>query len=245
MTDRFYPVGLPSDKDSWKTTYEVQNEMRAFARSAYPPGTAVHLPGSRDKFGFSTPGPIAERLAKPETCQQEAINIPNPRMNHSMPRYQEPDDRKIFENLDIPEMQRSYVSPVAAMSVSQGMGGRSLRGQSVKLKSASVPAFGRSVQKMSEPHRALNAVEDEHFAYFVPKTLQRAGMEKLKSSTLSRMQKQDKITMPMGSGTGFPFQSSKTHWWPVHEPGPDNCSTSYRDAHQRHPFYRMSPMDGQ
>jgi hypothetical protein len=241
MTDRFYPVGLPSETDAWKTTYEVQNEMRSFARSPYPPGTSVHQPGAREKFGFSSPGPLAHLLAKPETCLEEAVDIPNPRMNQSLPRYREPDDRKVFEHLDIPEMQRSYASPVAAMSVSQGMGGRSLRGQSFH-KSMSSPTMGRSHARLSEPNNAVSKIEDDHFTYFVPKALQRAGMEKLKSTTLSRLQKRDKITMPLGSGTGFPFQSSKTYWWPEHEKGPDNCSTSSRDAYQRMSFHRMSPM---
>merc|ERR1719146_494762 len=101
--------------------------MRSFARSPYPPGTAVHQPGAREKFGFCTPGPLAHRLAKPETCLVEAVDIPNPRMHHAMPRYQEPDDRQIFEQMDVPEMTRSYASPVATMAVSQGLGGKSLR----------------------------------------------------------------------------------------------------------------------
>jgi hypothetical protein len=163
-------------------------------------------------------------------------------MHQSMPRYQEPDDRKVFEHLDIPEMQRSYCSPVAAMSVTQGLGGRSLRGKSF-VTSLSTPVLGKTIDRLSSPNAPVGKIEDDHFSYFVPKTLQRAGMEKLKSSTLSRLQKRDKITMPLGSGTGFPFQSSKTYWWPDHERGPDNSSTCYRDAHQRHSFHRMSPMD--
>merc|ERR1712110_855226 len=101
------------------------------------------------------------------------------------------------------------------------MGGCSLRGHSFISKSASAPGFGtKTLTRVSEPNVAIHKIEDDHFSYFVPKSMQRAGMDKLKSTTLSRMQKQDKITMPLGSGTGFPFQSSKTHWWPEHQQGP-------------------------
>merc|ERR1719433_697410 len=127
MTDRFYPLGLPSADDVWKTSYEVQNEMRSFERSAYPPGTAIHLPGARDKFGFSTPGPIASRLAKPELCLVEETGTQASRGYMATPTYQEPDDRKIFNTLDVQEMQSgSYRSPVADMSVKFGT--RSLAG---------------------------------------------------------------------------------------------------------------------
>jgi len=71
MTDRFYPVGKHSAEDVWKSSYEVQNEMRSFQRSAYPPGYAGHEPGARERFGYSTPGPFAHRLAKPELALKE------------------------------------------------------------------------------------------------------------------------------------------------------------------------------
>lgn len=244
MTDRFYPVGMPSEIDHWKTTYEVQNEMRSFARSSYPPGTAVHQPGAREKFGFSTPGPLAHRLAKPETALEEAVDIANPRAHHAMPRYQEPDDRKIFEALDMAEMAKSYSSPVAAMSISQGMGARSLRTRS-SISSRSMPKLGgKTVGKLSEPNAMITNLEDDHFTYYVPTSLQRAGMEKLKNTTLSKLQKSYRITMAEGSGTGFKSQTSKTYWWPDHVKGPDNESTSYRDGFNAHP-QRWSPMQEQ
>lgn len=203
----------------------------------------MHQPGAREKFGFSTPGPDAFKLAQPESCLEEAVDIPNPRMHQSLPRYQEPDDQKIFQHLDIPEMQRSYVSPVAKMSVSQGFGGRSLRGDSFLSRSTSLPVLGKTIVRMTDPHPPVGKVEDDHFSYFVPKTMARTGMDKLKSTNLSKLQKRDKITMPLGSGTGFPFQASQCAWWPTHIPSDADSGTSYRDSHLRPPFHRMSPLD--
>lgn len=235
MTDRFYPLGLPSDKDVWKTTYEVQNEMRAFDRSAFPPGCAVHLPGARDKFGFSTPGPIPHRLAQPESCLREETDIQNPRAHHAVPRYQVPNDREVFDQLDVPEMQRSYVSPVATMSLTGGL-------KSQMSRSLSLPALeNKGVPRLREPNPQVHKLEDHQFSYFVPKQLARDGKDKLMSTNLSKLQKQNRITMPFGDGTGFRTQSPSVDWWPYggyHR----SQSTSYRDAHgPRPPFHRMNP----
>lgn len=240
MTDRFYPVGMPSDADNWKTTYEVQNEMRSLERSPYPPGCSVHLPGARDKFGFSTPGP-----SNPEVSLEEEVDIANPRLHQSIQRYQEQDDRQIFENYDVGEMQRTYTSPVASMSMSGGMGSTAKRGQTLLLsRSTSLPMVGRTLTRISEPNQAMGKFEDHHFTYFVPKGMQRHGQEKLATSNLSKLQKSAKVCMPSGEGTGFPSQSSNCSWWPKGSYGDiEGPLTSYRDSHgKKMPFYRNSPI---
>eukprot|EP00928_Gymnodinium_smaydae_P079035 TRINITY_DN63056_c0_g1_i1.p1 TRINITY_DN63056_c0_g1~~TRINITY_DN63056_c0_g1_i1.p1 ORF type:complete len:248 (-),score=37.96 TRINITY_DN63056_c0_g1_i1:78-821(-) len=242
MTDRFYPLGLPAEEDVWKTTYEVQNEMRSFMRSAFPPGCAVHQPGARDKFGFSTPGPIAERLAKPEVCLREDTDIQNPRQHMAIPRYQNPDDTEIFHTLDVPEMQSgSYRSPVAAMSFSKGS--RGLGGTTSLSRSFSLPQIeGRTITRLQEPPAPTTKLEDDQYSYYVPKNLQRSHKEKIMSASLSKLQKQNRLTMPFGDGTGFKSQTSRTDWWP--EGGYSSGQpTAYRAAFARPPFYRASPLE--
>jgi hypothetical protein len=237
MTDRFYPVGKAAEKDVWKTTYEVQNEMRSFERSPYPPGCAVHQPGSRDKFGFSTPGPIPHRLAKPELCLTEDTDNPNPRMHMSVPRYQVPDDREVFEELDVPEMQRSYRSPVATMSMSRSNGFRST-GMS---KSCSLPQITKSVSRLQPLNAPVAKLDDDNYCYFVPKEMAREGEEQLMSRNLSKLLKKDPVTMPFGDGTGFRTQGGNTDWWPMGGYHPE-MPTSYRAAYRRHGVLRGSPM---
>merc|ERR1711988_617823 len=114
MTDRFYPLGKPSAGDVWKTSYEIQNEMRSFQRSAYPPGYAGHEPGAREKFGFSTPGPDAMRLTASHLALREDVDIAEPRRNLAVPRVQVADDSRTFHDLDVPEMSRSYKSAIVS-----------------------------------------------------------------------------------------------------------------------------------
>jgi len=240
MTDRFYPIGLPHEVDAWKTTYEVQNEMRSFDRSAYPPGCAVHLPGARDKFGHSTPGPLPHRLAHPELTLRDEVGIANPRAHLAVPRMQAPYDRHVFENHDVPEMQRTYHSPVASATLSPGGGlSRSMS------RSRSSPGFGtmkRTVNRLSEPRAAITRLEDDHFSYFVPKAMQREGKEKISQVPLSKLQKERKVTMPFaGDGTGFRTQGGQAEWWPAGSYA--NVPTAYRETFIKPPFYRMSPLD--
>jgi hypothetical protein len=235
MTDRFYPVGLAQHPDNWKTSYEVQNEMRAFERSAYPPGCSVHLPGSREKFGFSTPGPIAHRLAKPELALREETDIENPRAHHAVPRYQVPDDREVFENFDVPEMQRSYRSPVATMSLSGGL-------KAGMSRSVSLPQIGtKTVSRLTMPKQLTSKLDDDQFTYFIPRANQRDGKERLMTTNLSKLQKQNRISMPFGDGTGYNSQNPHCDWWP----GGDEHTvpTSYQHGFTRPPFYRISPLD--
>eukprot|EP00441_Pelagodinium_beii_P036649 CAMPEP_0197647052 /NCGR_PEP_ID=MMETSP1338-20131121/24043_1 /TAXON_ID=43686 ORGANISM="Pelagodinium beii, Strain RCC1491" /NCGR_SAMPLE_ID=MMETSP1338 /ASSEMBLY_ACC=CAM_ASM_000754 /LENGTH=250 /DNA_ID=CAMNT_0043220753 /DNA_START=73 /DNA_END=825 /DNA_ORIENTATION=+ len=231
MTDRFYPLGMEAEEDSWKTTYEVMNEMRSFARSAYPPGTAIHLPGARDHFGYSTPGPIAHRLAKSELALTEDIGVSNPREHHAITRIQEPDDRRIFETHDVSEMLKSYNSPVATMSLSP-------QNKSMS-KSLSLPAIERRTipPRLADPNPIVNKLEDDHFSYFVPKGLQREHKDKLNTSTLSKLKKENRISFPFsGEGTGFRSQGANTDWWPAGSN--KNAPTSYRMAYSKPGFFR-------
>eukprot|EP00931_Biecheleriopsis_adriatica_P103646 TRINITY_DN78449_c0_g1_i1.p1 TRINITY_DN78449_c0_g1~~TRINITY_DN78449_c0_g1_i1.p1 ORF type:complete len:255 (-),score=52.05 TRINITY_DN78449_c0_g1_i1:105-869(-) len=233
MTDRFYPLGLPADEDCWKSTYEVMNEMRSFPRSAYPPGTAIHQPGQRDHFGYSTPGPIAHRLANPALALTEQVDNPNPREHHALTRIQAPDDREVFENNDVGEMLKSYNSPVANMSLSPQH--RSMMSMS---KSRSLPSIERRAipGRLAEPNPAITKLEDEHFSYFVPKGMQRTHRDKLNTSTLSKLKRENKISFPFsGDGTGFKSQSSMTEWWPA---GKIGNSTSYRMNYSKPGFFR-------
>mmetsp|Transcript_18467 Transcript_18467/g.41775 ORF Transcript_18467/g.41775 Transcript_18467/m.41775 type:complete len:246 (-) Transcript_18467:93-830(-) len=233
--DRFYPVGLAAEQDVWKTSYEVQNELVSFERSPYPPGTAVHLPGARDMFGFSTPGPIASRLANPRLALTQEVDLPNPREIHAMPRMQEPDDRETFHKHDIPEMMKSYRSQVATMSLSPGKMSMS--------RTRSLPALERKPipPRLSEGNQSVEYMEDDHFDYFVPRGLQTAGREKLHSGTLSRLQKRERISFPFtGEGTGFRAQGSISEFAPK---GMGMVgTTTHKSSYTKPPFYRISPL---
>lgn len=184
MTDRFYPLGLPAEEDVWKSTYSVQSEMRSYERSAYPPGTSIHLPGSRDKFGFSTPGPHAHRLCKPDLALTEDTDVANPRVHHAIPRMQAPDDRVTFEHFDVPEMRRSYKSPLATMSLSGG----DMANLSKMSKSRSLPSFERK----TVPPRVSMKLRPEP---------RRQDWGRISMSMF-------------GEGTGFRTQTAVCNWWP-------------------------------
>lgn len=234
--DRFYPLGLPAADDAWKTSYEVQNELRSFERSAYPPGTAVHQPGARDAFGFSTPGPIATRLAKPDLALTQEVDQANPRAHHATVRVQEPDDKETFHKYDVPEMMKSYRSPVATMSLSAGAAKSMARTRSLPaIERAPVPP--RLMDRMSPTAH----LEDDHFDYFVPKGLQMEPQDNMHTSTLSRLKKVDRISFPFtGEGTGFKAQSSSSFLAPA---GANlESGTTYKSAFKKPPFYRISPL---
>lgn len=234
MTDRFYPLGKQSAEDVWKTSYEIQNEMRSFQRSAYPPGYAGHEPGAREKFGFSTPGPDAMRLTKSELALKEECDIAEPRRIHAIPRMQVTDDRMTFQDLDVPEMDRSYKSAIVSPNF------RSMA------KTRSLPTIEkmRAPPKLSQVPPAQNKLEDDHFAYFVPKALNREGKDRLMSRSLSKLYKhpEKKVMLPFaGDGTGFRTQAAQTEWWPPAESL--HAPTSYASSFQRPSFYRMSPLN--
>lgn len=242
MTDRFYPLGLPHEADTWKTTYEVQNEMRTFARSAYPPGTAVHLPGARDRFGFSSPGPIRSRLAQGHLHGTEAVDVPNPRENHAMLRMRVEDERETFRTTDMTEMGRSYRSRVAEVCFSPSQTpSRSCFGKSLR-KTFSLPAVG-APPRVSTPPDHVHDLQDDHFRYFVPKAMQRYGAAKLNPHQLSKLHNADLISFPFsGEGTGFRSQSGPTNLFP--EGSYEGVGTSTRSAFQKPNFAgRHAPAD--
>jgi hypothetical protein len=242
MTDRFYPLGLPAAENVWKTSYEVQNEMRSYERSAYPPGTSIHLPGARDMFGYSTPGPLAHRLSKSSLALTEDVDLPNPREHMSIPRLPEPDDYETFQKLDVPEMMRSYQSPVASVSLS---GSRCLP------RTQSLPTLGPggkrpAPKRLADPKDLTTRLEDQHFSYFVPKHKQRDGQEKLLASSgmaLSKLRKEGPISFPFaGEGTGFRCNGGNADWWPrdsSFQYRPD-MPTAYRTQFTKPGFYRAS-----
>jgi len=235
MTDRFYPLGLPSEEDAWKSTYEAQNEMRSFARSAYPPGYAGHEPGAREKFGFSQPGPDPWRLTKSELVPREETDIAEPRRIHAVPRMRVTDDSQIFRGLDMAEMERSYRSPLASTS------GRSkimARPRSLpSLTSKPVPPRRGQIE---EPNEKL---EDDEFSYFVPEGLQREQKERLFTRSLSKLHKSPdhKISLPFtGEGTGFKYSCNDPGIFKGPECMRDNV-TSYKAQFGKPSFFRHDP----
>jgi len=235
MTDRFYPLGKHSAEDVWKSSYEIQNEMRSFQRSAYPPGYAGHEPGARDKFGFSTPGPDAARLTKGDLCLREDVDIAEPRRILAVPRMQVTDERQTFRDLDVPEMDRSYRSAIVSPMFRSMAKSRSLPGISPK----AAPA------RLSDLPPAQNKMEDEHFSYFVPRALNREGTDRLMSRSLPKLYKHPERSVMLlfaGHATGFRTQSSMTEWWPAAQRLHDEPS-AYQSQFQRPSFYRMSPLN--
>jgi len=239
MTDRFYPLGKESAEDVWKSSYEIANEMRSFQRSAYPPGYAGHEPGSREKFGFSSPGPDAMRLTKGSLCLREDTNIAAPRAHLAQTRQQVSDERVNFRDLDMPEMDRSYKSAIVSPTF------RSMA------KTRSLP----TITKMAAPPRlsalaaAQNKLEDNHFTYFVPKAINRESEDRLMSRSLSKLYKspEKKVMLPFaGDGTGFRTQGSATDWWPTAERlGEERAEllpSSYATHYAKPSFFRMSPL---
>lgn len=235
--DRFYPLGLPASEDAWKTTYEVQSEMRSFERSAYPPGTAIHQPGARALFGYSNPGPLASRLSQPHLTNREEVG--QTRANHAIPRLQEPEDAETFAKHDVPEMLRSYNSPVARMSLSH-------MSKSSISRSCSAPmGFGGNKTtvppRSSEPSEAVTRLEDEHFTYFVPTGRQGEGRERLCAPTLSKLPKVNSISFPFtGEGTGFSAQNPPCEWFP--KGSYKDQPTTSKEAFRKPAFYRFSPL---
>jgi len=235
MTDRFYPVGKTSEEGVWQTSYEIQNEMRAFQRSAYPPGYAGHEPGARDKFGYCSPGPHAHRLANPDLALVEGIDLPEPRAIHAIPRTQVHDDGINFRALDINDVHKSKA----------GSKTFNLAGMSSMSKSMSTGSMAqkKAPTRLSEPLKAITKMEDNKYSYFVPKSMQREHQEKLMSRSLPKLHKESKVTMPFsGEGTGFKTCCTQIGWWPPQSEGVNDDTSSYKSQYSKPSFYRMSPM---
>lgn len=232
MTDRYYPCGLPAEEDAFKTTYEIQNEMESHARSAYPPGYAGFEPGTRDKFGYSTPGPIASRLSHSELAQTEGPDIFEPRRVHATSMSQVADEGDVFDKLDLPSLHQSMGST----------------GAKTLLKASSTPSLKPPPPPLNMAREPICDLEDAEHCYFVPQ-----GMQKLRQETivtnrpyLSKLSKADMLVHPFGDGTGFKSQCPIITWFPAEQMEPTkpklDSSTAYRDTFPRPPFYRMSPM---
>merc|ERR1719436_272349 len=132
---------------------------------------------------------------------------------------------------------KSYKSPVASATLSPAM-------RSGMSRTKSVPTMSRTVApaRLCEPYPPMQNLEDEHFSYFVPKGMQREPREKLNSSTLTKLKKDNKISFPFtGEGTGFRSQSSGTDWW-AGGAYPSDLPTSYRTTYTKPGFYRVSPL---
>jgi len=263
MTDRFYPVGLKQEAELWKSTYEIQNEMRSYARSAFPPGTAVHQPGARDTFGFSCPGPNRARLAQGHLHPTEEVDVDGPRAHHAVPKTQAPDEVGTFYDYDVPEMQRSYRSPMVKAHFSPqatGMdgGAASRRGSGMNMgtgtdmgasgmrrsmySSRSLPLLVKPTApaRVSTPPDHVHSHEDEHFDYFVPLGLQGRGKERLNPHTMSKLHKKDRISFPFsGEGTGFRSQSATGGLFP--EGTYEGISTSTRTNFAKPSFHPHAP----
>jgi hypothetical protein len=196
------------------------------------------LPGSRDRFGYGSPGPEAKRLAKPSLALTEDVDLPNPREHYAIPRMKEDDERRTFRTLDANEMQRSYRSPMATITLSPGA-------RSIGSRTKSLPALSRKPAplKLREPNDPINKLENDHFSYYVPKGVQREGKQRLGSMPLSKLHKANKISFPhSGSGTGFGGEKCTATWWPTGAPSYGADATAYRTGFTKPDFHRSSPM---
>lgn len=243
--DRFYPVGLAAEADAWKTTYEEANEMRSFARSAYPPGTSIHLPGQRDMFGFSAPGPARERLAKPYLHPTEEVDVPNPREHHAITRVQIDDEHDVFHRHDVNDMLSSKHGPMVAAIFNRGADGTyrppSSPGGLSLSKSRSLPNIAPAPARRCQPPEIVDRHEDDHFSYFVPRSMQGDGVAKLNTHHMSKLHKASRISFPFsGEGTGFRSQSGITEVFP--QGSYKDLTTTHRHFFKKPPHFRMSPL---
>jgi len=236
MTDRFYPSGMPtydttmSREEVWKTSYEMQNEMRSFQRSSYPPGYAGHEPGSREKFGFSTPGPDSWKLMKPELALEEKSHVHEPRKMQAVPRHPVHDDRITFNNHDLPER------------ISKRPFGASLSKSASLSRTRSLPALEKRPlpPPLSQDPAAVELLHDDAFHYYVPKDLAKSKKEHLLSRSLSRLEKTHMVNVTMGGeGTGFRSQGALAEWWPKSDGRPASPSMAHT-GFKNPPFYRMN-----
>mmetsp|Transcript_31127 Transcript_31127/g.80021 ORF Transcript_31127/g.80021 Transcript_31127/m.80021 type:complete len:249 (-) Transcript_31127:68-814(-) len=241
MADRFYPVGLAAEADAWKTTYEEMNDMRSFARSAYPPGTSIHLPGTRQTFGYSAPGPLRHRLANPELHPTEEVDVPNPREHHARARIQIDDDRETFAEHDFGELLQSPNSRMATALFNRSMGSNAgSQGSRTMARSRSMPSVSMGTRRTSQPPEQVRQLEDDHFSYFVPRSMQAGGAAKLNTHMMSKLQKNNKISFPFsGEGTGFRSQSGLTEVFP--KGSYKGITTTQKSSFSKPTFCRFSP----
>lgn len=223
MTDRFYPMGMHSAENVWKSSYEVQNEMKIFERSMYPPGTSIHVPGARENFGYSTPGGLNSRK---KTANQQCME------DSYYTTYQMPSDAS-------PKSTAEQGAAVFSPTSSTG-GPRLALGKS---RSQPMMTKMKTVARLSEPLSSVEKHEDALFSYFVPLSLQKETRDVLRTMPLSKLQKHNRISFPFsGDGTGFRSACTATDWWPSGSYSPDQ-PTAYRETFNKpQGFHRQSPL---
>jgi len=232
MTERFYPHGLlKTQEDAFKSTYTVQNEMRSFHRSAYPPGYAGHEPGVRERHGFASPGPEAYRLAGPEHALTETIDHPAPRAMQTQTK-SKAHDQDDFHALDLP----SY-SDTLKVQKSKVLEPH-LRDRSMKRSASATRA---ELQPLSFKKDPIIHLDDGQFTYFVPKchSAKRRELLLTRQLDLLKLDKKELVTVANpGEGTGFRCQGGRVGWWPSLDADPE--ISSIQRAYRRPPFHRSA-----
>lgn len=189
--------------------------MKVHARSFFPPGTSVHVPGARDNFGYSSPGGTRRKTINPDYNERFGLAEQEPAFD-------------LFSN------------PSSAMSSPLASGMR--RSQMNKSKSLQfLKKNQKSFSRLSQPMATIEKHEDEHFSYFVPESLKNESRETLSKMPLSKLSKASRISFPTsGEGTGFRNQGQATNWWPAGSYTEDQ-PTSYRTAFLSYPVHRRPP----
>lgn len=229
MTERFYPIGtLKAVDDGFKSTYTVMNEMRAFHRSAYPPGYAGHEPGVREKHGYASPGPDAWRLAGPEHALTEDVDNPAPRKLHALTK-SKAHDEDLFHQLDLPVYSNTLKSQASRVLPPE-----------MRTRVFSSPTTRTDFKPLSTKKDPITHLDDARFTYFVPRTYCKKSRDLLLSRQLNllKLDKKELVTLANpGEGTGFRCQAGGGHaWWPVLEADPE--ISSIQSAYRRPPFHR-------
>eukprot|EP00746_Dinoflagellata_sp_MGD_P002158 gnl/MRDRNA2_/MRDRNA2_104165_c0_seq1.p1 gnl/MRDRNA2_/MRDRNA2_104165_c0~~gnl/MRDRNA2_/MRDRNA2_104165_c0_seq1.p1 ORF type:complete len:240 (+),score=43.32 gnl/MRDRNA2_/MRDRNA2_104165_c0_seq1:89-808(+) len=230
MTERFYPIGtLKAEDEAFKSTYTMQNEMRSFHRSAYPPGYAGHEPGVRDKFGYAAPGPDPWKLAGPEHALTEDVDNPAPRIMQATTK-SKAHDQSDFYHLDLPAYSATLASQASNVLPPD------LR---TRTMTRSLSSTRMDMKPLSIKKAPIDRLEDDRFTYFVPKTYCQKPRSMLMARQLDllKLDKQEIVTMANpGEGTGFRCQAGGPGWWPCLDADPE-ISTIQR-AYRRPPFHR-------
>lgn len=230
MTERFYPIcSLKAEDDAFKSTYTVQNEMRSFHRSAYPPGYAGHEPGIRAKHGYASPGPDAWKLAGPDHALTEDVDNPAPRMMHAVTK-SKAHDLDAFHDLDLPSYSMTLKSQASNVLPPE------MRNPSM---TRSLSATRTDLRPLSFKKDPVTRLEDARFTYYVPRTYSQKSRDLLlaRHLNLHKLDKQEIVTVANpGEGTGFRCQAGGPSWWPSLDDDPE--ISSIQRAYRRPPFHR-------
>jgi len=191
--DRFYPMGLYSPPENWKTSYELQNEMKTHERSPYPPGTSVHQPGSRDHFGFGTPGPNPALTTKSSFALTE-----------------DPDAVAAMHGTEMTAFAGS--SPMAQTGAMMMTSPASFRRTSSQ---GALHGTRRTPKRLADKQEPIHSLEDDTHTFFVPNSMKHSGEDRLAGNfTLPKLSKEKKLVATFGEGTGFKSQGAGADWWP-------------------------------